>query len=123
MKIGLKRLLKLADILDVADAEHRKRGEPMYSQSTFSHLCGSPACALGHWAATNQKRGWKLTLGGVKYKGYSVACDSEDVRNEFGLSWKEAANLFSYSGCDSAQTAKQAAKYIRKFVARKQKEL
>lgn len=125
MKIGLKRLLKLADILDVADAEHRKRGEPAYAQAIVTHACGSPACAIGHWAASNKRR-WGVSLFGTSVKllkGPYAHDMFSSIEHEFDLSELEAEEIFESYGCGGAKTAKQAAKYIRKFVARKQKEL
>lgn len=125
MKLGWKRLLKLADILDVADAEHRAKGEPRYRQTYFSHECGAPACALGHWAAANRRRGWKFDASlhpQPLLRGVVAACWSSVVAEEFSISSEDGSELFSAWGCGSARTAKQAAKYLRKFVKRKQAE-
>lgn len=128
MKLGWKRLLKLADILDVADAEHRAKGEPRYRQSKFAHACGSPACALGHYAAHNRRRGWRIGLTNVTgtqwalVHGQAIGCAYPSVLKEFELTKPEAAELFAADGCSDARTAKQAAKYIRAFVKRKQAE-
>jgi hypothetical protein len=127
-KIQRKRLLKLADILDVADAEHRARGEKVYDQSNFVHQsCGTPACALGHYAAYSRR--WELEpsrwgdiVPQLKNAPPSDFIDQQ-VRAEFGIDFGEFRELFGVDGCGGAKTAKQAAKYIRKFVARKDKEL
>jgi hypothetical protein len=117
-KLGARRLLKLATILDTADALHRKRGEPTYNQEDYAHSCGSPACALGHYAANT--RGFKLDRQWYEYfredKLFTWDCGADE---EFGLSYSEAMELFYYNGCGEAKTAKQAAKYIRSFVKRK----
>jgi hypothetical protein len=136
IKVGLRRLERLAKILDTADAEHRKRGEPKYDQSRVEHIeCGSPGCAIGHWAAANPDR-----FGLRRIKSFDLSrseyfvfvCKKDDNsdldfdkhgQSEFGINENEASELFYVHGCGDARTAKQAAKYIRKFVARKRKEL
>jgi hypothetical protein len=53
---GDTALLLLADMLDKADEEHEKRGEPTYDQTAFAHSCGTPACAIGHWMAAEGRQ-------------------------------------------------------------------
>jgi hypothetical protein len=105
VKPRFDRLEHLAHILDTADAEHRKNGEPTYSQWCQFHLCGTPSCALGHYRARTER-------------ARSLAFYEE---KEFGLSQAETEELFDCDGCGGAKTAKQAAKYIRKFIARKRR--
>jgi hypothetical protein len=108
IKIGNRRLLKLASILDTADAEHRRRGEPTYDQRAFDHQCGTPACAYGHWISQS-------------HVNRRLVLNEREAESEFAISPHEADELFSHRGCNYARTAKQAAKYIRKFVARRSK--
>ncbi len=141
-KLGARRLLKLADILDTADAEHRKLKEPTYDQETFGHdehpestveMCGTPACALGHYAASMRGRrgwGWHKTYG-MFWPGYTALKSGtwthdfgqksplNAASEEFGLNGSEVQDLFETWGCGGAKTAKQASKYIRAFVKRK----
>jgi hypothetical protein len=107
VKPRFDRLERLARILNTADAEHRENGEPTYSQLYHFHPCGTPACALGHYIE-HARRAPTFLFDRVK---------------EFGLSREELYELFGAVGCGGAKTAKQAAKYIRKFIARKRKEL
>lgn len=104
---GQRNLLKLAAILDTADAEHRKRGEPTYDQTIYEHECHTPACALGHWE---------------KHKRRSGESFSDESFSDFYIDDQEHYDLFSFEGCNNAKTAKQAAKYIRAFVRRREKE-
>lgn len=53
-------LEELACILDKADALHAEKGEPAYKQAAYAHASGTPACALGHWAAAHPERGWRI---------------------------------------------------------------
>jgi len=120
-KLGARRLLKLAKILDKADALHEKHREPTYEQDKYISHCGTPGCALGHWAFNNKKRWYYsriykmvgLRRGGSKGYGYF------DAIKEFSITSEERDKLFSGFGCNRATTAKQAARYIRKFVQRK----
>lgn len=109
--VGNRRLLKLADILDKADALHRKLGEPGYDQTRVSHNneCRTPACAWGHWRAQPNV---------TKRLGeWASMCF---IESEFSISEYDAELIFGGEGCESAKTAKQAAKYIRAFVKRRQ---
>jgi hypothetical protein len=107
VKPRFDRLERLARILDTADAEHRENGEPTYSQCLYVHPCGTPACALGHYVKRTRR----------------TQSRALDEAKEFGLRHAEADELFWAGGCGGARTAKQAAKYIQKFIARKRKEL
>jgi hypothetical protein len=120
LALGNRRLLKLADILHVADEKHKEKGERTYDQGSFLHNCGTPACALGHWAAANPRR-WLLI--------HRIPClilDGEyprrDAMKEFCINDDEYDQLFFGSGCGNAKTAKQAARYIRKFVNARMKK-
>lgn len=116
---GNRRLLRLAKILDTADAEHKRRKEPRYDQSRFEHECNTPACAIGHWAFHNRKR-WGRHYGDPVLNGFFNAFDS--AMQEFSLKDGEDLELFDVDGCGGAKTAKEAAAYIRAFVKRRQKE-
>ena len=105
IRTGNRRLLKLAGILDKADAKHRAKGEPTYEQDRMVHTCGTPACAAGHAEADPG-----LRRAGLKVNSYRTFVDF------FSIDRAEDDELFGFKGCGKAQTAKQAAKYIRKFV-------
>lgn len=121
MKLGWKRLLKLADILDVADAAHRANKEPRYDQRKLQHSCGTPACAIGHYISAHSRRGWKVTDGLVYFKGKYAYFSDDSICREFEIAPGEGIELFDADGCGRAKTAKNAAKYIRWFVAQKLK--
>jgi hypothetical protein len=121
LALGNRRLSKLADILHVADEKHKKKGEQTYDQAMFMHICGAPACALGHWAVANPRR-WSLIFGGLPRLILDGEYPLRDAMKEFCISEDEYDELFLGAGCGNAQTAKQAAAYIRRFVkARMQK--
>ena len=113
--LGNKRLLHLADLLDVADAAHRKAGEPTYDQSTITHGCGTPGCAWGHWIESPARRA--RIVRELSSIPQSILC----AEPEFALNAGDVTELFAVNGCGMARSAKQAAKYIRRFVARRVK--
>lgn len=122
---GKERLLKLADILDVADAEHRKNKEPTYDQCTLIHAdCGTPACALGHWAAANPRRfNYDAKGGSVRLRAYPDISGVDEIGSiEFDITEAQGTELFDYNGCGEARTSKEAARYIRNFVKRVENE-
>jgi hypothetical protein len=108
-KLGARRLLRLAKILDSA-----KR----YDQQKLQHSCGTPACAWGHYVFSLGERKRRQFLS-TDMTGFAVIRGIDQADNEFMLSWNEREELFGVSGCSNARTAKQAAKYIRAFVKRK----
>ncbi len=130
---GAQNLLRLADILDAADAGHRARGEPAYRQSAYRHACGTPACAIGHWVAAHPER-WTYTHS-RPHEGWPLLSRLPIPRNpyldtdayrlsmeeEFCIHADEASELFGGFGCGGAKTGAEAATYIRKFVFRKLK--
>jgi len=111
-KLGARRLRKLAKILDTADALHKKRGEPRYNQQIYQYDCGTPACAWGHYVLSDAKIVKRLGMRDSVYAGFHT-------EQEFGIHVSEADELFGLAGCGHAETAKQAAAYIRSFVKRK----
>ncbi len=125
LALGNQRLLQLADILDTADQRHLKSSEPPYCQSRYLHPCGTPACSLGHWAAANPDR-WEIVpapeAGDIEiiYKPDPESPLHMAARLEFSLSRMEEVSLFGLTGCLDATSAKDAAAYIRAFVARRQ---
>lgn len=119
-----ERLNELADLLDTVDEIHILRGEPTYDHSSYRHPCGTPACALGHWAAAHPER-WtfddRIPLLWEEFReDDSGVYDDESI--EFGISDKQSLELFGSFGCGNAQNGKEAAAYIREFIKRNRKE-
>lgn len=136
--MGRQRLLFLAAVLDIADKGHELVDERTYNQNTFVHPCGAPACALGHYAAQFPRRFRLKAPGGDSLLGAVVPTDaapySEEYTRgigthnlrtlgEFAISMAESDELFAADGCGRAKKAVDAAAYIRKFVARKDRKL
>lgn len=107
IEAGNINLLLLADILEDADERHMAAGEPTYDQTTWTHDCGTPACAIGHWLA---------------HEGRPVPRPREDdfprLRALFAVDELQWARLFGYrTGYE--RTARGEARLIREFVSQR----
>jgi hypothetical protein len=106
IEAGNANLLKLAAILDAADALHAERGEPAYDQTQFSHPCGTPACALGHWGHANPAT-WKFqSMGWWRHVDALPIHHFDGAELDFELSAAEASELFGMWGCESTGSAR-----------------
>ena len=105
------------------------------TQPGAKEWCGTPACALGHYAVRGDLQNFLkpgLTRWGDPMLKYTAASkeahyfayyDDESVMDHFGLeSIDEAEELFGpVEGCGGAKTPIEAAEYIENFVKRKMK--
>ena len=134
--IHQKRLLNVAKALRESPkpaafsmenyGEDGTKGLPENSKS--KKACGSPACALGHYAARlDFQRTFRLVFSwddfptihaGKREVGYI----SDEILAHFGITEDDAEELFSGDGCGRAKSPKGAALYIERFVARKLRE-
>lgn len=106
--VGNANLLLLAEILEVADENHIKRGERTYDQCVWEHPCGTPACAIGHW---NHYKRRPLNMNTAREK----LCENEFAIVPGSSAW---AHLFGYKP-GYPKTAKESAARIRAFVAQR----
>lgn len=131
-KVQKKRLLNVARALREARGEAKRAfhmGTFVYDRRIGQYACGTPGCALGHFAAREDlQRLMRINrIGEVLYKkdGEPLLlmddCSYEDLQEYFGISYDEFQEIFRSDGCGEAQTTIQAARYIEKFVARKEK--
>lgn len=132
-KIQAKRLLNVAKAL-------RESAQPeLFTMQMFvwgepggaDEFCGTPACALGHFAARRDlQKLLKIQVSDddkkdeyacVRYVscGSRTFFDDEILREYFGIDYNENNQLFSVDGCNKAKTPKAAADYIEKFVKTK----
>ncbi len=146
-----QRLVNVANALRDADLNHwffdmdswgydpkrfnlGERGNPKFTMPENEvdfideHKCGTPACALGHYAVRPDLQGkFKLTKeGNLRMRtesrpvlGEEVDLGSLQMHQYFGISYDEAQELFAHDGCDDAQTPLAAARYIERFVRSK----
>ena len=144
-----KRYSKLQKGAEIIDAPKINDYVEQYNQSLLANDCGTPACALGHYGFNTPKRwGYSYSLEEDPncpgtFLAYGVLRPAEYFRktledpvtgkfltlvfsqaaHEFGLTAAETLELFDADGCGNAQTAKDAAKYIRQFVKKKRRQL
>ena len=126
MNIYDERLLNVAKALEESPTPDAFMMELFTHHGSGDHPCGTPACALGHYAARKDLQnaydisptGYIETLDedGV----FSDRCPFNVAREHFDLSKDEADELFDAGGCGNAQTIHEASSYIRKFVAERQ---
>lgn len=115
-KLHKERLLKVARALRESPAPQDFR------MDCYGNLCGTPACALGHYAARRdlQRSYTPLRVGNdyaciQEMSGREV--DYADIGVEhFGLTFEQSEELFGGVGCGGAETSEDAAHYIECFV-------
>lgn len=124
-----ERLLNVARALRDAHADDKLRAE-FYMGVEVHEACGTPACALGHYAARSDLQDvWKIEKrprSGMfrmvftrpeEHDGEEIAYyDDAAVFNHFGIDEDDHAALFSAEGCDLATTPLEAAEFIENYV-------
>lgn len=84
------------------------------------HPCGTPACALGHYAVRQDlQSSFRLVMDGVKgiNSDWYIDYDEAAILEHFGIDVDEAGDIFGGYGCGRAETAVAAAEFIEAFVA------
>jgi hypothetical protein len=112
-------------LLKVARALRESREPKKFTMEKYGHSCGTPACALGHYASRRDLQ-HTFVLKTDEYGGCSVYNKSDhhagylsgEAEEHFGLDELQIHLLFGPGGCGGAKTTKQAARFIEKFVAR-----
>lgn len=131
----LKRLNNVIVALEEAPVPRAfNMGRYIYDTNESERFdCGTPACALGHYAArTDLQKAFKIVLekdvhGRVfsadicDRHGISIDAPEDEplISEHFGLSTAEVVEIFGTEGCNDAKTPKAAVKYIRRFIERK----
>ena len=115
-----KRLLNVAKSLREAAPKRKKDGK--FSMEDYVNRCGTPACALGHYAArTDLQKTFKIRNSLYYNNEFYLSQPDDGGEEHFGIYADEHVELFGVDGCDNAKTPIQAARYIEGFVKRKQK--
>lgn len=84
--------------------------------------CGTPACALGHYAARTDLQGefqltkYALIYSKKQHRALNFYC--ETIRKHFDLNEAQFTELFEWHGCGNARTPEEAATYIERFIDR-----
>lgn len=129
-------------LLDVARACREAPKPNDFTMERFGNQCGTPACALGHYAMRTDLQDrftlvkpaedymWPM----LEFDGQVQWCDGEDICEWFGITQDEAIELFASTGCtgyvpgededddderpDFVTDPIKAAEYIEDFVRR-----
>ncbi len=114
-------------LLNVAKALRESKRPEEFTMGQFVRECGSPACALGHYAErTDLQSAFVLKLdpmwGWDVYTSPGSELSFRHIMPHFDISEAETEELFGIHGCDDAQSPNAAARYIEAFVARKEAE-
>jgi len=90
--------------------------------------CGTPACALGHYAArTDLQKTFKIRanaqhqVADIMADEQTIQAPSEEpaVQEHFGMTSEEVEDIFGAEGCGGAKTTKAAIRYIERFIAKR----
>lgn len=102
--------------------EAAELGSDHEQQFVDEHKCGTPACALGHYAVRDDLQlEFGLDREGelVNSDGDIMGHNDDAVYRHFGVTHTEADALFDSGGCGGANTAEEAAVFIEEFVINK----
>ena len=120
-------------LLNVAKALREAPNPTAFTMATFQE-CGTPACALGHYAARQDLQTafelgeiWGIVPRGQRdeYGNRSMTLEyaGTEVCEHFGITHVQATELFADGGehtpvgCGNPNNAIEAAEYIERFVA------
>lgn len=116
--------MKKRRLLNVAKALRQSPDPGRFTMCTY-HQCGTPACAVGHYAA---RRDFQEVMqidqssytGGLLFGVWGATQKARHYQDflceHFDITAVEEEKLFSISGCGNAKTPIAAAKYIEQFV-------
>lgn len=107
-------------LLNVARALRESQVPGDFTMVRLVNPCGTPACALGHYAARTdlQDEYWIDAYGRFRCVSDDRGDDDDDSdAKHFGITSDESSELFGTEGCGEAKTAIEAAEYIEQFVA------
>lgn len=117
-----KRLLNVAKAL--REAPNPKQFTMLRFGRSGANRCGTPCCALGHYAARKDlQQTFALNANGQLCRADDprlgfIGIDNPLVQEHFDISLGQTGELFDSEGCDSATTVERAAQYIENFVKR-----
>lgn len=109
-------------LLLVAKALRESPNPADFIMRRFGYDCGTPACALGHYAFRKDlQKIFKLNRSGYVARtvnGKDInGIEDPAVLKHFGITPEQTQLLFNgSSGCGCAETADSAAVYIERFV-------
>lgn len=117
-------------LLNVAKALRESPKPDKFSMRDYANpICGTPMCALGHYAARTDLQTFLIIDNGRREHAFSTPMfyadngnkawyDHSRVHQHFEIDEQDAEELFSADGCGNAKTPIEAAEYIERFVDR-----
>lgn len=94
--------------------------ESHFTMRIWGYACGTPACALGHYAHRRDlQQAFKLEYCLVTARSTDYGSVSRRAMDHFGITDIEYCTLFGSNGCGDAQTRDEAVAYIEEFIERK----
>lgn len=118
-----------ANLLNVARALRESPNPDTFTMLRYQQLnerrCGTPACALGHYAFRSDLQSFlkpdpvaeNFLLYVKPSSAYPwVDYDDDEILEHFDINDDETYLLFGSSGCNDATTPLEAAEYIEAFV-------
>lgn len=120
--------MNIARLLNVAKALRESPNPDNFSMLDYMNGCGTPACALGHYAARPDLQDFMHPVQLIESPVSEYALEYNDeqralsldywdtaIQKHFDISPEEATDLFCSEGCGNAETAIEAAEYIEKM--------
>lgn len=111
-------------LLNVVLALRESLDPDAFSMRNYQHECGSPGCALGHYASRDDLQEEFCLMAGVLSMKmvpaiyWPICYDAMHVVHHFDITQEQAVELFGGQGCGNALTPEAAALYIEEFVRR-----
>jgi hypothetical protein len=111
-------------LLNVAKALRESKNPESFDMGLYVNGgCGTPACALGHYASrTDLQTAYRLKPDSEiivrTSDGSCVDYNTMDIADHFEIQGDDLEDLFSPEGCGSALSTIEAAEFIEAFVAR-----
>ena len=95
-----------------------------FTMSYWGQGCGSPACAMGHYAFREDLQDVYILNESGDIREVDIFSDFpegpfESFAKHFDLSQEESMTLFGSNGCNKAETIKEAIAYIEDFITEK----
>jgi hypothetical protein len=116
-------------LLNVALALRESPAPDRFTMVMWGHPCGTPACALGHYACRPDLQDtfalfWQrpnpllgLLIQGKRFITSEIVWGA--IGEHFGITADEVTRLFGLLGCNGAKTPEAAIAYIEQFVDHK----
>ena len=99
-----------------------------FTMSCWGKDCGTPMCAIGHYAFRKDLQDtYVLRVGEIykiveTYKEYVISHHMDifmELAKHFDLNQQESMALFGSNGCNEAKTIEEAIAYIEGFITEK----